>query len=71
LVYAVCSLDRREGRDRVAAFLARHKDFARAPLRADELGGHAEWIDDAGDLATDPTHGMDGFHAARLRRAGG
>jgi 16S rRNA (cytosine967-C5)-methyltransferase len=69
LVYAVCSLDRREGPARVDAFLARHRDFARVPVRAEELGGRAELIDDAGDLATDPTHGMDGFYAARLRRA--
>jgi 16S rRNA (cytosine967-C5)-methyltransferase len=69
LVYAVCSLDRREGSDRIAAFLARKKDFARAPLTQGELGGRGELIDAAGDLATDPTHAMDGFYAARLRRA--
>jgi 16S rRNA (cytosine967-C5)-methyltransferase len=69
LVYAVCSLDRREGGDRIAAFLARKKDFARAPIAPAELGGRAELIDASGDLATDPTHAMDGFYAARLRRA--
>jgi 16S rRNA (cytosine967-C5)-methyltransferase len=70
LVYAVCSLDRREGPARVDAFLARHRDFARVPVHGDELGGRAELIDGTGDLATDPTHGMDGFYAARLRRTG-
>jgi 16S rRNA (cytosine967-C5)-methyltransferase len=69
LVYAVCSLDPREGRDRVAAFLARHRDFARVPVVSSELGGRGELIDAAGDLATTPAHGMDGFFAARLRRA--
>jgi 16S rRNA (cytosine967-C5)-methyltransferase len=71
LVYAVCSLDPREGSARIAAFLARHRDFARVPITPAELGGRAELIDAAGDLATDPTHAMDGFHAARLQRADG
>ena len=71
LVYAVCSLDPREGSARIAAFLARHRDFARVPIAPAELGSRAELIDAAGDLATDPTHAMDGFHAARLRRADG
>ncbi|MFN8757955.1 MAG: RsmB/NOP family class I SAM-dependent RNA methyltransferase [Tagaea sp.] len=69
LVYAVCSLDPREGPARMTAFLARHRDFAREAVRAEELGGRAEMIDDSGDLRTTPAHGMDGFYAARLRRA--
>jgi len=73
LVYAVCSLDPREGRGRVAAFLARDKAFARVKVRADEIGGLAELVSGDGDLATLPCHlasrgGMDGFYAARLTR---
>ncbi|MBI1245680.1 MAG: MFS transporter [Alphaproteobacteria bacterium] len=73
LVYAVCSLDPREGKSRVAAFLKRNPAFARRRISAAELGGAAELIDANGDLMTLPSHwadkgGMDGFYAARLIR---
>lgn len=73
LVYCVCSLQPEEGPGQVAAFLARHPDFARRALAADEIGGLGECIDGAGDLRTLPCHlaaqgGLDGFHAARLVR---
>ncbi len=73
LVFAVCSLEQEEGEEQIAAFLNAHPDFARVPLTADELFGHAEWITAKGDLTTLPCHlsdqgGMDGFYAARLRR---
>jgi 16S rRNA (cytosine967-C5)-methyltransferase len=73
LVFAVCSLEREEGEEQIAAFLAGHSDFARAPITADEVFGHGEWITPNGDLRTLPCHlsdkgGMDGFYAARLKR---
>ena len=73
LVYAVCSLDPREGRSRVAAFLSRNKAFERRRIDASEIGGDAVLISDDGDLVTLPGHwadrgGMDGFYAARLLR---
>jgi 16S rRNA (cytosine967-C5)-methyltransferase len=73
LVFVVCSLERDEGEEQVAAFLASHSRFIRAPLTAGEIFGHAEWITPDGDLRTLPCHlrdigGMDGFYAARLRR---
>jgi len=73
LVFAVCSLEREEGEEQIASFLATHPDFARVPVTADELFGHSEWITPEGDLRTLPCHfsdkgGMDGFYAARLRR---
>ena len=73
LVFAVCSLEREEGEEQIAAFLAVHPEFARAPVSADEVFGHTEWITPDGDLRTLPCHlsekgGMDGFYAARLRR---
>jgi 16S rRNA (cytosine967-C5)-methyltransferase len=73
LVFAVCSLEREEGEEQIASFLATHPEFSRLPLIADELSGHAEWISADGDLRTLPCHlpeigGMDGFYAARLRR---
>jgi len=74
LVFAVCSLEREESEEQIAAFLAAHPEFARAPVSADELFGHSEWITPDGDLRTLPCHlsdkgGMDGFYAARLKRA--
>ena len=73
LVFAVCSLEREEGEEQIAAFLASHPEFARVPVTADEMFGHSEWITADGDLRTLPCHladkgGMDGFYATRLRR---
>jgi len=73
LVFAVCSLERSEGEEQIAAFLSAHPEFVRVPVTADELFGHDEWITPEGDLRTLPCHlrdkgGMDGFYAARLRR---
>jgi len=73
LVFAVCSLEREEGEEQIAAFLSGHPEFARAPIAADEVFGHADWITPDGDLRTLPfmlPGGMDGFYAARLKRSG-
>ena len=73
LVFAVCSLEREEGEEQIASFLATHAEFSRAPVTAGEVFGHGEWITPDGDLRTLPCHfsdkgGMDGFYAARLKR---
>jgi 16S rRNA (cytosine967-C5)-methyltransferase len=70
LVFAVCSLEREEGEEQIAAFLSAHAEFTRAPLTKDDVFGHDEWITPDGDLRTLSFHldGMDGFYAARLRR---
>jgi 16S rRNA (cytosine967-C5)-methyltransferase len=73
LVYAVCSLQSEEGPDQITALLDGGTDFARQPIRADEIGGMASLITNQGDLRTLPCHmadqgGMDGFFAARLVR---
>lgn len=73
LVFAVCSLEREEGEEQIAAFLDAHPEFARQPVTADDVFGHSEWISADGDLRTLPCHladvgGMDGFYAARLKR---
>lgn len=80
LVYCTCSLELAEGEAQVAAFLARHPDFARLPVTTEEVGGHAELIGPEGDLRTLPSHlpgpagsrvgGVDGFFASRLVRGG-
>jgi len=74
LVFAVCSLEREEGEEQIEAFLSAHPEFVRAPIAANELFGHGEWITADGDLRTLPCHlgdkgGMDGFYAARLKRS--
>jgi len=70
LVFAVCSLEREEGEEQIAAFLSSHPDFARLPLTKDDVFGHEDWITPEGDLRTLPfmLDGMDGFYAARLKR---
>ncbi|MDE0388461.1 MAG: methyltransferase domain-containing protein [Rhodospirillales bacterium] len=72
LVYASCSLQPEECKQRVENFLESAPEFARLPVLADELPGLPEAVTDAGDLRTLPCHwaehgGMDGFYAARLR----
>jgi 16S rRNA (cytosine967-C5)-methyltransferase len=72
LVFAVCSLEREEGEEQIAVFLSMHPEFSRAPITADEVFGHSEWITPDGDLRTLPFQlpgGMDGFFAARLKRS--
>lgn len=78
LVYCTCSLEPEEGADQVERLLGAHPEIARQPISANEFGGAAEWITAAGDLRTLPFHqagtgehaaGMDGFYAARLRKA--
>ncbi|MBB3997528.1 RsmB/NOP family class I SAM-dependent RNA methyltransferase [Aureimonas pseudogalii] len=77
LVFSNCSLDREEGEDVVAAFLADHAEFALDPVRAEEVPGLAEAVSPEGYLRTTPamlvrdtpeSSGLDGFFAARLRR---
>jgi len=70
LVYATCSINRRENEDVRAAFLAEHPDFVPVPPsdllgadRAAALGAGSE------DLQLLPhRHGTDGFYIAGMRR---
>jgi 16S rRNA (cytosine967-C5)-methyltransferase len=71
MVYCVCSLEREEGEDQVAAFLKRTPDFTLAPVAPGEGGGPAASITAEGMVRILPHHmagGMDGFFAARLVR---
>ncbi|WP_457089074.1 RsmB/NOP family class I SAM-dependent RNA methyltransferase [Microvirga sp. P5_D2] len=79
MVYCTCSLEADEGERQAEAFLARHSDFTRQPIRADEIGGLAECITPDGDVRTLPCHlvspehersGLDGFFIARFVKAG-
>jgi 16S rRNA (cytosine967-C5)-methyltransferase len=75
LVYCTCSLEPEEGEEQVERLLARTPGLARIPVEASEVGGASHLISAAGDLRTLPSHalgsahGLDGFYAARLRRA--
>jgi 16S rRNA (cytosine967-C5)-methyltransferase len=70
LVYATCSLERAEGEDQIAAFLAEHPGWSVDNVRADELpAGIAP--DANGFVRTLPglladSGGLDGFFIARL-----
>ncbi len=71
LVYCVCSLEPEEGEERIAALLARRPGLVRESARLDGLD---ELFNEHGELRTLPCHlaelgGLDGFYAARLRRA--
>jgi 16S rRNA (cytosine967-C5)-methyltransferase len=73
LVYATCSLLRRENEDVAAAFAAQHPEFvalAAAPALAQVQVGRAEELDSGGMLRLWPqTHATDGFFAAAWQRA--
>ncbi len=74
LIYGVCSLEAEEGPRQVEQLLARGAPVRRRPIEAGEIGGLKQCITDDGDLRSLPCHladqgGLDGFYAARLRRA--
>jgi 16S rRNA (cytosine967-C5)-methyltransferase len=80
LVYCTCSLEREEGEDQIAALLGRNPGLRRDPIRAEEVGGQAEFLTAGGELRTLPCHwpdedarmaGLDGFYAARITRIEG
>lgn len=62
LVYAVCSLLRREGAEQAAAFLSRHSAFA-----AEDSALPAGRPDGVGRLLTPEQDGTDGFFITRFR----
>jgi 16S rRNA (cytosine967-C5)-methyltransferase len=73
LVYATCSLEPEEGEAQIESFLARHANFALAPVAPAELLCFEAALTARGVLRILPCHltaqgGCDGFFAARLRR---
>ncbi|MDQ0396398.1 RsmB/NOP family class I SAM-dependent RNA methyltransferase [Labrys monachus] len=79
LVYCTCSLEAEEGEDQIARLLAGGSHFTLEPVTPADIGGLEGAITPQGYLRTLPSllpdpdpvmSGMDGFFAARLRRAG-
>ena len=84
LVFCTCSLEPEEGPNQIEAFLSDNNlhapAFVRDPVSPAEVGGHANWITNDGDVRTLPHYtpktkagdddcgGIDGFYVARLRR---
>ncbi|MBO0905531.1 RsmB/NOP family class I SAM-dependent RNA methyltransferase [Jiella sonneratiae] len=77
LVFANCSIDRREGEEVAASFLAAREGFRLEPVAPAELPDFAFAVSEEGFLRTTPEMlsgdsgrggGLDGFFAARFRR---
>jgi len=70
LLYSVCTFTREETEEVIAAFLDRHRDFAREDLRAVAPPHWQELFDDQGALRTLPHEhdGMDAFWAVRMKK---
>ncbi len=79
IVFSNCSLDPEEGEALHTAFLTAGHEITDDPIRAGEIAGADDFVTAAGALRTTPADmnlgtaalsGMDGFFAARMRRAG-
>lgn len=78
LVFCTCSLEPEEGELQAQAFLARHPEFARVAIRAEEIGGLDGFVTKDGDFRSLPhlgrasamEGGLDGFFAARFSHRG-
>lgn len=71
LVYAVCTVTRAEGPERVRSFLARHPEFECAAPTAAALQPFLTPLDSGRALQVWPhRHGTDGFFAVTLRKCG-
>lgn len=73
LVYCTCSLQRAEGEQQIARFVAEHPNAMKLAITPDEIGGMEELINELGDVRILPSHratagGMDGFYIARLSK---
>ncbi|RUW57748.1 RsmB/NOP family class I SAM-dependent RNA methyltransferase [Mesorhizobium sp. M7A.F.Ca.US.008.03.1.1] len=79
IVFSNCSLDPLEGENLYRAFLAGTPEISNDPLRQGEIAGIDPFLTPQGTLRTTPADldlgapersGLDGFFAARMRRAG-
>jgi 16S rRNA (cytosine967-C5)-methyltransferase len=77
LVYSTCTMSHEENESVVVSLLKRHRDFELEDLRAQIPGSYHSLIDARGYFRTYPEmitgneeYRMDGFFAARMRKAG-
>lgn len=79
LVFCTCSIEPQEGPEHVTGFLKRQAEMTLDPIKANEIGDYDDWLTDEGCLRTLPCYlqlsdpelsGIDGFFAARFRKAG-
>ncbi|MBN9548261.1 MAG: MFS transporter, partial [Alphaproteobacteria bacterium] len=79
IVFSNCSLDPLEGEELYRAFLAGNPGVVADPIRPGEFAGIDPFLTPEGTLRTTPADlalespgisGLDGFFAARMRRAG-
>lgn len=79
LVFCTCSIEPQEGQNHVAGFIERRPEMTLDPIKPSEVGDYSDWLTDDGCLRTLPCYlqlsdpelsGMDGFFAARFRKAG-
>ena len=73
IVFATCSLQVEEGKQRISSLLERHSDLIRVPINESDHVCLGRFGTNDGDIQTLPAHwpdlgGMDGFYAARLKR---
>lgn len=74
IVFATCSLQVEEGKQRISSLLERHSDLIRVPINESDHECLGPFVTNDGDIQTLPAHwadlgGMDGFYAARLKRS--
>ena len=73
LVYSVCSLEPAEGREQIAALMARTSDLEVLPPQRDDIPDFEACVSEDGLIQTTPAHlgergGVDGFFVTRLRK---
>ena len=74
VVYCTCSLEPAEGEQQIERLLRDRPDIRRVPITANDMPGLDGLVNTSGDLRCTPgawpdQGGLDGFFAARLRRA--
>jgi 16S rRNA (cytosine967-C5)-methyltransferase len=79
IIFSNCSLDAEEGEELIGKVLADHPQLASAPFVAGEFAFCDQFLTDEGAVRTTPAglvmdtpalSGLDGFYAARIRKAG-
>ena len=72
-MYCTCSLEPEEGKDLIADFLSRQRNFKAVQFDAARIGNQDQFITADGALTTLPSHwpklgGLDGFFAQAIQK---